>query len=263
MANRVLQLQQSEGKAGRLSDGPLSNSQVLALFRNPVPVPGASYLPQRKAQYVQTSPQTCIVRSEPPRSIPLDPDPQQTRRQDSPQQGRPSERRPLRSPISLWFGSPPESSPSSPNSAQVRSDSPQEFERDPRLSFKAATEATRRLVTGLELDLEPDSGLEAEPSKTPQKHPPTRVWKVASLRTEPLSYTSYDPESPEISATSRQRKMSGSNSPHMPYNNATIPPPEEITGSASLPCKSWPLRVMRVTDSCVASGSCQEDIECR
>ena len=46
----------------------------------------------------------------------------------------------------------------------------------------------------------------------------------------------------------------------MPYNNTAIPPPEEVTGSAALPCKRalcGPQKLNSTTNHKYASGPCQ------
>ena len=45
----------------------------------------------------------------------------------------------------------------------------------------------------------------------------------------------------------------------MPYNNTAIPPPEEITGAASLPCQSHQIHIIPAHDVNIYSGPRQED----
>ena len=52
----------------------------------------------------------------------------------------------------------------------------------------------------------------------------------------------------------------------MPYNNTAIPPPEEVTGSAALPCKRalcGPQELNFITNNEYASGPCQTHLTTR
>lgn len=59
-----------------------------------------------------------------------------------------------------------------------------------------------------------------------------------------LSYSLLNtPRSQSLSVDNLHRRHSASN---MPYNNTAIPPPEEVTGSAALPCKQFLCKIWQM-----------------
>lgn len=263
MAKRLLELQQ--GRTTRQNrrralpiDGPLSNWQILSLFLNPDSEPSNTHIHQLQNPSVQASPDSHILRSEAPRSVSPQPNSQQTHYQSSPQLGENFVQPTIRSPIRLLSDSP-ESSHSSPNSVPFRKTPIGEGETDPRLSFAPSIEATKRLVKRLKLDVD----LESEPGSDPtQTLPRVRASPQASPQTEAYTFTHFDREPFKISHF-LELNILDTDPPHMPYNNATIFPPDDISGSATLPCEYTQIFCMKRANAHCSSGSSQENFEYR
>ena len=103
------------------------------------------------------------------------------------------------------------------------------------------------------------SSIKKRPYEVETGIPPSKNWKIPSLKTTRLFSKKspthlYTPQSSTSSSETPKYPLSQSNLPKttykhdrdqtatMPYNNTAIPPPEEITGAASLPCQSSVLR---------------------